>query len=110
MKHQDSRIYRRALELIALSTRVIERLPRGKGKLADQIDRSARSVLSNFSEGCGRSSVEERRYFFDVARASARETASHFDGAHASGHVHEHDRDAACAIADHLANMLSRWR
>ena len=53
--------------------------------LSDQLKRAMTSVILNTSEGNGRSSLKERKRFFNIAAASAKESASAFDIAYAFG-------------------------
>jgi four helix bundle protein len=110
MLHTDTRIYRKSLELIRLSARVIERLPRGHAHLADQLRRAASSVTLNFAEGCGKSSARDRRRYFHCARGSANEVVAILDVASAFGALDNDLHHQAADVADHLAAMLSRFR
>ena len=110
MLHTDTRIYRKSLELIRLSARVIDGLPRGHAHLADQLRRAASSITLNFSEGAGKSSSRDRRRYFHSARGSANEVVAILDVATAFNALEPKLRDEAADIADHLAAMLSRFR
>ena len=79
MQHENTRIYQRSLELVALSKTVMNELPVGYGFLADQLRRAASSVALNFSEGYSKPSSREQRRFFNMARASAYEVSAIFD-------------------------------
>jgi four helix bundle protein len=109
MLHTQTRIYTKSLELIALSVRVIDGLPRGHAHLADQLRRAASSITLNYSEGCGKSSLRDRRRYFDSARGSANEVGAIFDVALAFGALDEKLHNEAADRADHLAAMLSRF-
>ena len=110
MRHTNTTIYRRSLELVALTRETIAALPTGHGFLADQIRRSSASVTLNFAEGSGKASSKERRRYFRIARASVLETAAAFDvGAHL-GAISEPANEAAQDLCDHLSAMLHRYR
>ncbi len=109
MLHTDTRIYRKSLELIRLSARVIDGLPRGHAHLADQLRRASSSITLNFAEGCGKSSARDRRRYFHSARGSANEVVAILDVATAFDALDEKLHDEAADIADHLAAMLSRF-
>jgi four helix bundle protein len=110
MKHSQTRIYQRSLELIRLSRQVSESMPRGFAFLNDQLRRASSSVLLNYSEGFGRRGAKDRRHFFQMARGSALEVAAIFDVALCHGAItdllHEHGTD----LCDHLSAMLFRFR
>ena len=110
MLYTDSRIYRRALELISLSKKVLAELPTGYGFLADQLRRAAASVALNFAEGCGKRSARERRRYFETARASAYEVAAVLDVAQCFGVLDEPTQLQGREVCDHLAAMLVRYR
>ena len=110
MRHTNTRIYTKSLELIRLSARVIDELPRGHAHLADQLRRAASSITLNFSEGCGKSSARDRRRYFHSARGSANEVVAILDAATAFNALDTKLHDEATEIADHLAAMLSRFR
>lgn len=110
MLHTDTRIYRKSLELIRLSARVIAGLPRGHAHLADQLRRASSSITLNFAEGCGKSSARDRRRYFHSARGSANEVVAILDVAAAFNALEPQLRDETADIADHLAAMLSRFR
>jgi four helix bundle protein len=71
--------YQRAIEFLALSTRLIATIPHGNASLADQLRRAALSVPSNIAEGVGRSTVADRRRHYAIARGSAMECAAVLD-------------------------------
>ena len=110
MLHPDSRIYRKSLELIRLSARVIDGLPRGHAHLADQLRRASSSITLNFSEGCGKSSARDRRRYFHSSRGSANEVVAILDVASAFNALDKTLHEQAADVADHLAAMLSRFR
>src|SRR4051812_36223064 len=47
--------------------------------LNSQIRRASISVYLNVSEGCGRKSINERKRFFEISRASVTEVDAAFD-------------------------------
>ena len=52
-QHERLDVYRIAIELVALADDVINDLPRGRGYLADQLQRASTSVVLNIAEGAG---------------------------------------------------------
>ena len=47
-------VYQLAIEFVAKANDIIERLPRGRGYLADQLQRAALSIVLNIAEGAGK--------------------------------------------------------
>ena len=110
MKHTDSRIYRRALELVALSKSVMDELPPGYGFLADQLRRAAASVPLNFAEGSGKRTLRDRQRYFLSAKGSAYEVAAVLDVAYTFGVLADGHHARGLDICDHLGAMLSRYK
>jgi len=110
MQYDNTKIYRRAIELVALSHRIINELPVGYGFLADQLKRAACSVPLNFAEGYAKGTRKEQRRFFRIARGSACEVAAIFDVAHTMGVIRDHDHEYGKDVCDHLARMLTLFR
>lgn len=77
--HERWDVYQAALELVVLISEVIERLPRGKAYLVDQLQRAGTSVPLNIAEGAGEHSASEKARFYRMAKRSATECASIFD-------------------------------
>ena len=110
MRHETTRIYQRALELVSLSKQVIDDLPTGCGFLADQLRRASSSVALNFAEGCGKSSLADQRRFFRIARGSATEISAIFDVAIRLDAVSDERHALGKDLCDHLARMLILFR
>lgn len=79
LDHERLIVYQRSIEFAALALDIVNGLPRGSAKLADQLWRSASSIPANIAEGVGKRSVAERRHHYTIARGSAFESASHLD-------------------------------
>lgn len=110
MQYENTRIYQRAIELVALSQRILNELPVGYAFLADQLKRAACSIPLNFAEGYAKGSLKEQRRFYRIARGSACEVAAIFDVAHTMGVMRDADHEQGKDICDHLARMLTRFR
>lgn len=72
-------VYRASIELVILVDGIIEKFPRGKAYLADQLQRAGSSVPLNIAEGSGESAMNEKARFYRMARRSATECASILD-------------------------------
>lgn len=110
MQFDDTRIYQRAMELVALSREVISDLPTGYGFLADQLRRASSSIPLTFAEGYGKNGIREQRRFFAIARGSACEVAAIFDVARTMGALDERRCNQGKELCDHLARMLTLFR
>lgn len=77
--HEKWDVYQAALDLVVLISDIIEKLPRGKAYLADQLQRAGTSVPLNIAEGAGEHSMNEKARFYRMAKRSATECASILD-------------------------------
>jgi four helix bundle protein len=110
MEYEDTMIYQRSRELLALSHRVVAGFPPGYAFLADQLKRASSSILLNFAEGYGKSSKRDARRFFVIARGSANEVAAVLDVASDFGVLEVAEHSQGKEVCDHLARMLTRFR
>ena len=73
-------VYKRAIEFLALTTEIVEGLPsRGHSDRADQLTRSAESVIRNIAEGAGRWSSQDSAKHYKIACGEAMECAASLD-------------------------------
>ena len=77
--HEKLEVYAKAIEFVLLANDVVEQLPRGRGYLADQLQRAATSVPLNIAEGAGEFMPAENARFYRMARRSATESAAVLD-------------------------------
>ena len=77
--HEKLDVYRASIDFVALSDHIVERLPRGRAYLADQLQRAATSIPLNIAEGAGEYSSNEKARFYRMARRSATECAAVLD-------------------------------
>ena len=57
-----------ALDFLVFANEVIERLPRGRGHLRDQLTRASTSIVLNLAEGAGKVSKADKRRYYLTAR------------------------------------------
>jgi four helix bundle protein len=77
--HERLEVYRAAIELVAIADEIAGQLPRGRGKLADQLSRASISLPLNIAEGAGRYGQKEKQHSYRIARGSAMECAAIVD-------------------------------
>jgi four helix bundle protein len=77
--HEKLDVYRVAIEFVAKANDIVEQLPRGRGYLADQLQRAALSIVLNIAEGAGKFSPADKAAFYTRARGSATESAAVLD-------------------------------
>ncbi len=80
--HDKLDVYHAAIDFVAVADDIVERLPRGRRYLADQLQRAATSVSNNIAEGAGEFSAKEKARFYRMARRSATECAAILDVCH----------------------------
>ena len=68
-----------AIEFLALADGIVERLPRGRAHLGDQLQRAATSIPLNIAEGAGEFSTTDKRRFYRRTLRSATECAAILD-------------------------------
>ena len=74
--HEKLDVYNAAIEFVAHANEIVEQLPRGRGYLADQLQRAATSVVLTIAEGAGEFSGSEKARFYRMAKRSATECAA----------------------------------
>ena len=77
--HDRLEVYQTALRFLVVANEVCQQLPRGRGYLADQLQRAATSVVLNIAEGAGEFAPKEKARFYRMARRSATESAAVLD-------------------------------
>jgi four helix bundle protein len=76
-------VYQCSIQLLALTSEVVERLRRSKGSagICDQLKRAALSVPLNIGEGAGKSTPADQAKHYVIARGSAMECGAIYDAA-----------------------------
>ena len=76
--------------------------------LSNQLRRAAVSIASNIDEGCSRSSVAERKRFFEIARSSLVEIDTQFEISKRLKYINDVDIDNTNNKFIRLFSMLSK--
>ncbi len=77
--HDKLDVYRAARAFIIVANDTVEQLPRGRGHLADQLQRASTSIPLNIAEGAGEFSRADKARFNRIARRSGTECAAILD-------------------------------
>lgn len=65
--HEKLDVYRLALDFLLEADGVLERLPKGRGHIVDQLNRASISIVLNIAEGAGKySGPDKRRYYLSA--------------------------------------------
>ena len=107
--HEKLDVYNAAIVFVALADDVIEHLPRGRGYLADQLQRAATTIALNIAEGAGEFSKKDKARFYRMALRSGTECAALLDVCRKLKLVDEkaasHGRDLLLRIVSMLTRM-----
>jgi four helix bundle protein len=77
--HERLDVYQAALDFAVIANAVVERLPRGRSHLADQLTRASISIVLNIAEGAGKYSKPDKRRYYLTAAGSGTESAAVLD-------------------------------
>ena len=96
------------LDVYQLAIDFVENLPRGRGYLADQLQRAALSIVLNIAEGAGKFSPKDKAAFYLRARGSTTESAAVLDVCNrlrllGAGSCEEHK-----AVLERISQMLTK--
>jgi len=79
LDHERLDVYHVALDFLVFANELIERLPRGRRHVADQLTRASTSIVLNLAEGAGKHSKADKRRYYLISRGSATESAALLD-------------------------------
>ena len=106
LEHERMDVYRLALDFLVFAHQVIERLPRGRSHLCDQLTRASTSVVLNLAEGAGKHSKADKRRYYLSARGSATESAALLDVLSRLELLDEQGHDAGKEMLVRVVSML----
>ena len=104
--HHRLKCYALALEITAKTVPTVMR--KWPCYLSDQFKRSMTSVVLNISEGNGRQSPKDRKRFFNIATASAKESASILDIAYSFNLISSQSNNEFQSKLLQVVKMVSR--
>ena len=110
--HERLDAYQVAIDFVAFANDVVEHLPRGRGHLAEQLQRASLSVALNIAEGAGEFSRKDKNRFYRMALRSATECAAILDVCRrldlAQAEVVSSGRDLLLTIVSMLTRLVLR--
>ena len=106
--HEKLDVYQLAIEFVAKANDIIERLPRGRGYLADQLQRAALSIVLNIAEGAGKFSPADKAAFYTRARGSTTESAAVLDACRKLNLITATVTDDNKVLLERIAQMLTK--
>jgi four helix bundle protein len=94
--------------VLALSTRLLETVPRGNGPLVDQLRRAALSVPLNIAEAAGRTTQADGGRHYAIARGAAMECAAIIDAMHVLRIIDDPSHVQASAVLARIVAMTTK--
>lgn len=104
--HDKLDVYHAAIDFFAIANHIIDELPTGRSKLADQLSRAALSVSANIAEGAGEFSSDSKASFYRIASRSATECAAILDAGKRVDIVSDRLHAEARAMLLRIVSML----
>ncbi len=108
LDHEKLDVYHIALQFLVLASEIAGSLPRGTGRLADELYRAAVSQVLNIAEGAGEFSRGEKRRFYRIARRSTTEAAAVLDACRCLKLVDHSKLDAGRVLLVRIIEMLTK--
>ena len=106
--HEKMDVYQLAVDFVTQANEIIEKLPKGRRYLADQLQRAALSVVLNIAEGAGKFAPRDKASFYTIARGSATECAAILDVCHRLQIIEETTFVRNKNYLDRIAQMLTK--
>ena len=106
LDHERLQVYQVALEFHGAAMSLVPR--RGFRHIRDQLERSSLGIVLCIAEGAGRTSTQDKRRFYAMARGSATESEAVIDILLVRGVASARDCRQARSLAIRLVQMLSR--
>ncbi|MFW6202274.1 MAG: four helix bundle protein [Gemmatimonadota bacterium] len=101
-------MYKAATAYVAATVEVVERIPRRRAFIADQLLRAATSIPLNIAEGAGEYRRREKARFYRIARRSATESAAILDVLATMQMIDESTFHGQKELLDRITAMLTR--
>ncbi len=101
-------VYRRSIEFLTLVGRIGNELPGGHHERADQLMRSAESIVRNIAEGAGRWSKADKAKHYKIARGEAMESAASLDIMKIQELVSAERYESATKMLESIVAMLTK--
>jgi four helix bundle protein len=106
--HEKLHVYQAAEDFVAFAEEVIERFPKGRAYLADQLHRAATSIALNIAEGAGEFRAGDKARFYRMALRSATECAALLGVSKRLGFIDESVFGPGHDLLGRIAAMLTR--
>ena len=109
LNHKRLDVWKLSIDFIVDIYEITECFPKKEVfLLSNQLRRAAISIASNIAEGCSRSSIAERRRFFEIARSSLVEIDTQFEISKRLKYINDQDILTTEGKFIRLFSMLSK--
>ncbi len=106
--HEKLDVYRAALKYVRWVYGIAKSLKAENRYARDQLLRASQSIPLNIAEGNGKSSIRDRRRYFEIARGSALECSAVQDVLAEGGRLSPTESSEAKALLIRIVSMLSK--
>lgn len=108
LSHEKLDVYQCSIQFLGLAADIIQRIPSGYAKLADQLHRAAFSIPLNIAEACGKNSPKDRANRYAIARGSTLECGAIIDVLDTLSLIDQNRYEKAKTLLVRIASMLSK--
>lgn len=103
--HEKLTVYQASIKFVAWVQKILESVPK-RHAAYDQLDRASTSMVLNIAEGNGKYSQRDRCRYFDIARASALESAAALDILSVKAMINQHEVVTGKEMLKEIVSML----
>ena len=108
LTYENLDVYQCSIQFLALSSEIIDDLPKGNSILLDQLKRASLSITLNIAEACGKTSQKDNSRFFAISRGSAMECGAVLDACRVLKIADERRLLKGKALIVRIVSMLSK--
>lgn len=101
-------VYKLSIIFVSKANMTAGNLPKGRGNIADQLQRAALNVVLNIAEGAGKFSPKDKASYYTRARGSATQCAAVSDVCFLLEVINTDELEEYKIILNRTAQMLTR--
>ena len=105
--HEKLKVYQTAIRFVEWKSKSVSFSGTSRD-IYNQLERASTSIPLNIAEGNGKSSIKDRRRYFEISRGSALECAASLDVLFASGRLSRENTKDGKGLLLEIVKMLSR--
>lgn len=106
--HENLDVYKVALEFLAFTYEILQKMPSGYGFLSDQFKRASLSIALNIAEGSGKVDRKEQTRFYKISRGSANESTAILDALQIFHLITRDEQEKGRTLLFRIICMLSK--